>query len=541
LPRISPLRLLAALVLGLGLFLSTASVWATPAPVAKLLDQAKEAAGKGQWLEACKHYDELLRLNPRDASLRAEYQKCLRRLQLITRHGDPDYRKTLAKLTFHNALETLELVLHNVNAAHADRARAEFPTLIKQGLEEASFALDDPAFCQHYLPGVKRSVIDSFRGRLAQWSVGKITRPSEGRELVRAIVVEAKDELAVAGVFANALVMEFAIGACNGLDENSCFLTPSHLKLLQGGGRKQGHAGFLVDDNRKVTHVFRNGPAAAAKIAKGDEILSVGGQSVEKMTKREEVNALLVGKIDAPLTVKFLRGDNEESVQLKLRAVSLPGVEWETFPIGSVEIGYLRINYFTDDTLREVKDALGHIVSQSSIKGLILDLRGNPGGSFDASVKVAELFLSGGVISVAQSPLPDFNRSFEVKSPGSVQFPMVVLIDGETASAAEVLAAALKEGRTSTRPQLMGQTTYGKGSIQCLIQLKRAPLDKTAGIRLTVAKLFTPSNVPINGKGVAPDEELELSADPIEEAKAYFRKFLDPMGMMTDRELAMKD
>src|SRR5262249_49076876 len=153
-------------------------------------------------------------------------------------------------------------------------------------------------------------------------------------------------------------------------------------------------------------------------------------------------------------------------------------------------IGYLRINYFHEETLREVKTALREMSMQAPIRALVLDLRGNPGGVFFSAVQVAELFLSGGVISVAQSTHPDFNRTFEAKTPGPVDLPLAVLVDGETASAAEVLAAALKDSRPN-QTWLMGQPTFGKGSVQCMIELKKAPLgdkDKLAGIRLTVAK-----------------------------------------------------
>src|SRR5262249_30083284 len=139
-------------------------------------------------------------------------------------------------------------------------------------------------------------------------------------------------------------------------------------------------------------------------------------------------------------------------------------------------VGYLRILHFQASTAQEVKAHLAKMTTEATdpIKGLVLDLRGNPGGLFRAAISVAELFLSDAVLVVSQSPFPEYNKSFKAESTSPTQLPVVVLIDGDTASAAEVLAGAMKEVRRSPT-RLLGQTTYGKGSIQCLI-----PLEKTA-------------------------------------------------------------
>jgi carboxyl-terminal processing protease len=145
---------------------------------------------------------------------------------------------------------------------------------------------------------------------------------------------------------------------------------------------------------------------------------------------------------------------------------------------------------------------------------------------------VSELFLPDGVIVISQSPFKEFNRTYKVETTNPYQFPIVVLIDGETASAAEVLAGALKEGRAGKVPTLvMGQPSYGKGSIQCVIPLEKSPLDNPTAIRLTVAKLFSPSNQPYTGRGVSPHEPTDLTGDALlEEArKELLRLITKPM------------
>ncbi|HZY89711.1 MAG TPA: S41 family peptidase, partial [Gemmataceae bacterium] len=161
----------------------------------------------------------------------------------------------------------------------------------------------------------------------------------------------------------------------------------------------------------------------------------------------------------------------------------------------------------------------------------VLDLRGNPGGLFKSAVEVAELFLHDGVIAVTHSPFPDYNQAHRARSMHPLQLPMVVLIDGDTASAAEVVAGALKDQRRATL--LLGQTTYGKGTIQCLVALNKVPLDRMpAGIRITVARFCSPTDQPVNGRGVAPDVVSALEGKALlEQAQAALLGLLNPMPM----------
>lgn len=485
------------------------------------LQKASKAEDRRAWLDACRFYEEALRKNKHNVTARDGYARSLRRLHLAARHNDAVYRRTLSRLKQDEALTTFEQVLQSLAYAYPDRNRTDISLLFQQGLQEARFALDDPEFRRHYLANVKPAVIDAFAATLAARTVSKMTRTTEARKQLWDLVRQAgKDGLPANGIFISALVMEFAAGACNALDDYSSFLTPGHL----AGASARGKAGIglevgITNDRLKVTRVYPLSPAADEGIKQGDRIVRVGGQTVSGLSA-DAVADKFRGETGSSLDVEYERdeqtGPQLHTASLKRRAVSLPSVEAERrqHATDGIDYGYLRINYFSDDTLREVKEALGDLLKSGPIKGMILDLRGNPGGVFTSAVHVAELFLSGGVISIAQSPLPEYNGKFESGAPGALQFPVVVLIDGETASAAEVLAAAMKESRTS-RTVLMGQTTFGKGSIQCLIQLKKAPLDKMAGIRLTVAKLLTPSSVPISGKGITPDKPLspDVNAD----------------------------
>ena len=203
-------------------------------------------------------------------------------------------------------------------------------------------------------------------------------------------------------------------------------------------------------------------------------------------------------------------------------------------------IGKMTINYFQESTLQEVKDALTAL-QDLGMKVLILDLRGNPGGLFKSAVEVAELFLPEGIIVVSQTHIPFRDRdrklsgTIRAEQPDALLMPMVVLIDGETASSAEVLAGALKD---NNRAKLIGRTTFGKGSIQCIIPWtldKRHFERMPAGIRITVAKLLSPNWQPYSGKGIEPDFRafmMEGNAILIEVRQFLFQelqKSLQPM------------
>jgi len=166
-------------------------------------------------------------------------------------------------------------------------------------------------------------------------------------------------------------------------------------------------------------------------------------------------------------------------------------------------IGYCKLTTFHDSTVQELRDAILQLQTQG-MRVLILDLRGNPGGLFKVAVQSSRLFLSDGVIVFTQSRLPEFNETHRSRNADALGMPLVVLVDGETASAAEVLAGALKENRRAT---LVGQTTFGKGSIQCVVPLEKIP----AGIRITVAKFYSPANYPYSGHGVTPNNGMEFT------------------------------
>jgi len=205
-------------------------------------------------------------------------------------------------------------------------------------------------------------------------------------------------------------------------------------------------------------------------------------------------------------------------------------------------VGYLRISHFQSTTPQEVENALKALTEMGPIRALILDLRGNVGGLFPAAVKTAEKFLPGGIIVTAQGQHDDANKVYtSTAGNAATDLPMVVLVDGETASAAEVLAVALRDNH---RARLIGTATFGKGTVQKVITFTTAEeVDPESGkprpraaVRITLARLIGPSGTPISGVGVAPDQfvpDRDRQFDTaLEQAKELARRYMSRMGMM---------
>jgi carboxyl-terminal processing protease len=476
------------------------------------------------WLEACRCYDKSLRKDRNQPEVRDAYQRCLRRLYLVRRCQDRVYKEAVAKLTPSEALEVYDQVLVIVGAAYVDASKTDINTLFKQGVQELRYDFDEAVFVQEYLPGAQPLAVARFRKVLDGWGTHKVKSRTEAREEVLALIQAARRAELDVKALAVAVGLEFASGACNALDEYTLFLTPGYYNdvqaALQGKYVSIGvDLGASEDQRVEIIRIYPKSPAQEAGLGEHDRIVRIDHDAAlspetaaEKL--RGEAGSMVEVEVQTPGQM------TSHVVRLQRRPVCLPSVMQPALmalptEMGTITVGLLQINHFQDSTVQDVKEALAQLQS-AGVKGLLLDLRGNPGGAFKAGVQVAELFLSEGVIVYAESPLDEYNRPFKVTARNPVQIPMVVLVDRDTASAAEVVAGALKEHRQGNT-LIVGQTTFGKGSIQGVIPLDKAPLDKTpGGIRITVAKLFSPGkHLPYSGHGVTPDIVVEQEGDAV--------------------------
>jgi carboxyl-terminal processing protease len=511
------------LLLLLGLLALPAALSAQTAAVEELRKHAAVLEQRHDWLEACRIYDEILRKDRTREDVRQAYQRCLRRYHIVHRHRDRVYRQALTRITPVQALDMYEQVLDTVARAYVDRKKTDVTALFRQGIEELRLALDEHVFREEYFPGVPRETVDAFVLKLEEWRGRKIAGRSDARAQVMAIGRTAQQMgFGPRPLLLTVITLEFFSGACNALDEYTYFLTPGHFREVRATLRGQlvsiGVDLALVEDHLEIARVYPRSPAWEAGLARHDRILRIDGQPADVLLP-EFAAERLRGKSGSLVKLQVLPAGQmmPRDLELTRRPVLVPSVDHELLrqPLFldagggmtiAVPVGKLTIASFQETTLQEVKEALASLQTDG-MKVLILDLRGNPGGLFKVAVQVAELFLPDGIIVISQSQVLSREKRLsgviKVESMNPLLMPMVVLIDGDTASAAEMLAGALKE---NGRAKLIGQTTFGKGSIQCIIPLEKPPFDKMpGGIRITVARLLSPSWQPYSGQGVQPD------------------------------------
>ncbi len=525
---------LVALLFLLGLLTWPTSVSAQALGSDELLKQARACEKNHDWRGACCLYDELLHRNRDDARLRQAYQHCLRRYRIAQRHQDKLYRTALERLTPAQALDLYVHVLETIDRVYTERQKSSPAALFAQGLDELRLALEEPIFTREYFSAVAAKKLDLFRKNLDEWRRRTIADRSEAREQVNAIGRTAQQICSgVRPILLTVITLEFLSGACNALDEYTFFLTPGHYREVQAGLRGRlvsiGVDLEVIDEQLVIRHVYPRSPAEKAGLKPHDRIVRIEGQSAYELTV-ERAAELLRGKSGTPVRLEIVPFDNLDGeiqfIEIKRAVVMVPSVEYELLPEpftfdlgGGMKVGYpigkLTINYFQESTIQEVKDALTTLLA-NDMKVLILDLRHNPGGLFRSAVDVAEMFLPEGIIVVSQSHyLKDRKLSGTIRAehPEALLIPMVVLIDGETASAAEVLAGALKD---NGRAKLIGQPSLGKGTLQCVLPLDKPYFERMpAGIRITVAKLLSPHWQPYSGKGVEPNFRSPLEGNDL--------------------------
>ena len=295
-------------------------------------------------------------------------------------------------------------------------------------------------------------------------------------------------------------------GLLGNLDPHSDFLDKSEFSDMQSltSGEFNG-IGIDIgvqDDAIVIIAPIDGSPAARAGVKAGDEILEVNGTSLDGLSL-DQASDLLRGKPGSTVTLSLLPAGADKPVSVKLirEEVHVPSTHAELLQHG---YGYLRISDFGDDTAEGVKSGMRALQKKNGgpLAGLVMDLRDNPGGLLDAAVDVSDAFLDSGIIVSAKGRAPDSNFVRKA-TPGDLLAgaPLVVLVNQGTASAAEIVAGALKDNH---RALIMGVQTFGKGSVQTVI-----PLPQGDAIKLTTALYYTPAGTSIQAQGIVPDVEVD--------------------------------
>lgn len=309
-------------------------------------------------------------------------------------------------------------------------------------------------------------------------------------------------------------------GAIDGMvkslgDPHSMYMKTSMYKALKehtaGAFGGIGVTMGFKDDKVTIMSVLEGTPGEKAGLKVGDDILAVDGTPVSEY-QPEEVALHIRGEAGTEVKLLIHRADEEDKeYAIQRDMIKVPSAKGKMLEDG--RMGYIRIASFGENTGDEFKDEYNKL-KEAGMTGLIVDLRQNPGGLITSCVAVADMLVpQGNIVSVVQrdGSREEYDSSLEEKTP-----PIVVLIDDNSASAAEILAGALQDREAAT---IVGTKSYGKGSVQVVV-----PLFHNDGLKLTIAKYYTPSGRCIDGIGIEPDITVNLTAEDTEDKQLNMAK-----------------
>jgi carboxyl-terminal processing protease len=333
-------------------------------------------------------------------------------------------------------------------------------------------------------------------------AVGKDAAYEELQTFTNILAIVQKNY--VEDVTTDQLVEGAITGMLTSLDPHSAYLTPDLYKELQvdtkGSFGGLGIEITLRDAVLTVVSPIEDTPADRAGMKAGDMIIKIDGEFTKDMTLIEAVKKMRGKKgTKVVLTLKREGINRLFDVTLTREVIKIQSVKSKLLEKG---YGYVRITQFQERTANDVGRALEEWTKGDGLEGLVLDLRNDPGGLLTQAVKVSDIFLDSGLIVYTDGRLDNQKQKYFAHRPGSyTDFPMVVLVNGGTASASEIVAGALQDHK---RAVVLGTKTFGKGSVQTIL-----PLDDDSALRLTTALYYTPSGRSIQATGIEPDIVME--------------------------------
>ena len=300
-------------------------------------------------------------------------------------------------------------------------------------------------------------------------------------------------------------VMDSAInGVLQSLDPYSAYMNPKIFEEMQTETKGEfGGLGIEVSMESGIIKVITpidDTPAANAGIKAGDYIIRINGNQVRGKTLMEAVN-LMRGRVGEPIEITVLRKGSQKAKKFKI-VREIIEIKSVVSKLVDKKLGYLRLRAFNENSSSQLKKEISKMQKNKKLVGYILDLRNNPGGLLSQAIKISDLFLNDGEIVSTKGRKNRENRKFFANKGDKINGkPLIVLINNGSASASEIVAGALQDHK---RAILLGENTYGKGSVQSII-----PLKNRGAIRLTVSKYYLPSGKSISDIGITPDIKIE--------------------------------
>jgi carboxyl-terminal processing protease len=483
---------------------------ASHAPAEDLAARTATLVHQGRWADVVSMCETAARKGTLAPALVPRYDLAKLHCDIARRHAEPAFRRQLAELDEAAARRVYAEVLARIASHHVDAP--DFGRLSARGRTAVEIALDDPTFT-----ALHGSQATPDRRALYREQVERLTAShpvaTQGDAEAQASWI-ARTAHSLLGVPPAVTLMEMAAAAVGGLDEYSAFLTTGQLDDLyaqiEGNFVGLGVELKAASDGLLVVHVIPGSPAERSGIRAGDHLVGVGGQSIGGMGV-DEAAQLLQGPEGSLVTLAILRAPSPaRAVTVRREHVDVPSIENARLIEPAAGVAYLKLTSFQKTTAADLEATLRRL-DAAGMRSLVLDLRGNPGGLLSAAVDVADLFLERGLVVATRGRSPEEDFNYSAGRPGTWRMPLVLLIDGESASSSEIFAGAIRDHGRGT---IVGSRSYGKGSIQGIFPLESAGV----GMRLTTAKFYSPRGLPYSRVGVEPDLAVHAAARPIDGA-----------------------
>ncbi len=483
------------------------------------VQRGQELEVQRRWGEALAHYEEGLREFPEENVLEKHFELARLHYDLGRRYADHSFAENVSRLPLEKALELYLQVLQKIETHYVEQPA--WKDLVDRGTSDLDTALSEPVFLQRNLPNSNPATVEAFRRELRQTMQQRsVAGRIEARDSAVAAANLAQQRL---GLAPTVVVLEYLCGATNSLDPYSAYLTPDQLNEVYSqidgsfvglGIELKAQGGSLM-----IVRVIGGSPAEKAGARAGDRIVAVDGRQTSQYTTDQAANLLQGVEGSVCNLVLAAPGEANRSLAVRRQRVEVPSVDQIHIIVNEKRgvnekqgIGYLRLTCFQKTTRRDLEAALWRL-HREGMRSLIMDLRGNPGGLLISSVDIADLFLDQGVIVSTHGRIAQEDSTYTAHPEGTWHVPLTVIIDQDSASAAEIFSGAIHDHHRGT---IVGVRSFGKGSVQGIFQLDGSD----SGLRLTTAKFYSPQGKPYSRVGVEPNVVVRQAARPINGAVA---------------------
>lgn len=435
---------------------------------------------------------------------------------ISARYSNPVNIRAVRAMSSSQALALYREVSQQTDQRHLEPS--SYDLRVRRGLRNLGLALENPAFTQGLGIQADSFRVDGFRTTLSRLADSmRVAGYNEAQSVVQTVMQEAQN----IGLGGNVVAFEFANATVDTLDKFSA-LEPAEpgrgasldlqraeetrSAMLEGEIVGIGVEVKAHDSGLLIMKALRGGPAAEAGLQSGDIITAIDGRNIGGMPMASSVD-LMKGSSGSRIGLRIVRnGSAGGDVTLVRRTVRIYTVNDVRIQPGTDKVAYISLSQFGQKSTEELDQALQQMYN-SGMKSLILDMRGNPGGLLNVCVDITNRFLPCGTIVSTKGRLPGDNMLETATYSRTWNTPLVVLVDGDSASASEIFAAAVQDNR---RGVVVGSNSYGKGTVQT-----HFPLSTVSGnLRLTTARFYSPNGRAMSGQGVTPDVSITDTDGP---------------------------